>query len=314
MSRRRAHIAMVGIPAVSHVLPSLEVIREPVARGHRVTYANHPGGGPPDRRHRRRTGALRLRRCRSPTTTGPTTPSRPWTSSSTTPSRPSRSRARWRSPLPASTSTCTTSAATPRVPWPRRRAAPSCNCPRRWWRGEGATSRRSPQNCGCRVPTPTVEVRTVAHRLRSGHHRRGRLLRPPRPGPGPDHPGDAAARRPGRHRRRDLRRPLLRRPRRRGRLDPSRRCRERPADLPGFGVHPPAEFYRNCLAAFGDQPGWHVVLQIGRHTDPREPGVIPANVEVHSWVPQRAILEQADAFVTHAALVAAAKDCWPGCR
>ncbi len=33
---------MVGIPAVSHVLPSLEVIRELVARGHRVTYANDP--------------------------------------------------------------------------------------------------------------------------------------------------------------------------------------------------------------------------------------------------------------------------------
>ncbi|WP_371783224.1 hypothetical protein [Streptosporangium subroseum] len=42
MSRRRAHVAMVGIPAVSHVLPSLEVIRELVARGHRVTYANDP--------------------------------------------------------------------------------------------------------------------------------------------------------------------------------------------------------------------------------------------------------------------------------
>jgi UDP:flavonoid glycosyltransferase YjiC (YdhE family) len=42
MSRRRTHVAMVGIPAVSHVLPSLEVIRELVARGHRVTYANDP--------------------------------------------------------------------------------------------------------------------------------------------------------------------------------------------------------------------------------------------------------------------------------
>ncbi|MGO4425857.1 glycosyl transferase, partial [Streptomyces sp. MCAF7] len=42
MSRRRAHIAMVGIPAVSHVLPSLEIIRELVTRGHRVTYANDP--------------------------------------------------------------------------------------------------------------------------------------------------------------------------------------------------------------------------------------------------------------------------------
>ena len=52
------------------------------------------------------------------------------------------------------------------------------------------------------------------------------------------------------------------------------------------------EFYRQCLAAFGGLPGWHVVLQIGRYTDPRELGTIPPNVEVHSWVPQRAILER----------------------
>ncbi len=62
------------------------------------------------------------------------------------------------------------------------------------------------------------------------------------------------------------------------------------------------EFYRHCLRAFGDLPGWHVVLQIGKYTDPTELGDIPANVEVHQWVPQRAILAQADAFVTHAGM------------
>ncbi|MGW1060155.1 macrolide family glycosyltransferase [Micromonospora rubida] len=62
------------------------------------------------------------------------------------------------------------------------------------------------------------------------------------------------------------------------------------------------EFYRQCLAAYGDLPGWHVVLQIGKYTDARELGAIPPNVEVHSWVPQRAILEKADAFVTHAGM------------
>ena len=36
---RPAHIAMIGTPLVGHVLPSLEIIRELVARGHRVTYA-----------------------------------------------------------------------------------------------------------------------------------------------------------------------------------------------------------------------------------------------------------------------------------
>lgn len=59
-------------------------------------------------------------------------------------------------------------------------------------------------------------------------------------------------------------------------------------------------FYRECVEAFGDLPGWHVVLQIGRFVDPEELGEMPANVEVHPWVPQLAILRQADAFITHA--------------
>jgi MGT family glycosyltransferase len=42
------------------------------------------------------------------------------------------------------------------------------------------------------------------------------------------------------------------------------------------------------------------VLQIGRHVDPAELGTVPDNVEVRSWVPQLAILKQADLFVTHA--------------
>ncbi|MGW1210074.1 macrolide-inactivating glycosyltransferase [Streptomyces sp. NPDC002499] len=60
------------------------------------------------------------------------------------------------------------------------------------------------------------------------------------------------------------------------------------------------DFYRACVEAFGGLPGWHLVLQIGRHVDPAVLGDLPANVEVHSWVPQLAILKQADLFVTHA--------------
>ncbi|MER5490353.1 macrolide-inactivating glycosyltransferase [Streptomyces sp. NPDC002490] len=60
------------------------------------------------------------------------------------------------------------------------------------------------------------------------------------------------------------------------------------------------EFYRECIRAFGDLPGWHTVLQIGAHVDPAELGEVPATVEVHPWVPQLAILRQADVFVTHA--------------
>ncbi|CAM5490586.1 Macrolide-inactivating glycosyltransferase OS=Streptomyces alboniger OX=132473 GN=mgt PE=3 SV=1 [Streptomyces alboniger] len=60
------------------------------------------------------------------------------------------------------------------------------------------------------------------------------------------------------------------------------------------------DFYRECVRAFGELPGWHLVLQIGRHVDPAELGDLPRNVEVRSWVPQLTILKQADLFVTHA--------------
>ncbi|MFH8237868.1 glycosyltransferase [Streptomyces sp. NPDC018321] len=59
-------------------------------------------------------------------------------------------------------------------------------------------------------------------------------------------------------------------------------------------------FYRECVEAFAGLPNWHVVLQIGRHVDAGELGAVPENVEVRSWVPQLAVLQQADLFVTHA--------------
>ncbi|MGW3508035.1 macrolide-inactivating glycosyltransferase [Streptomyces sp. NPDC000994] len=60
------------------------------------------------------------------------------------------------------------------------------------------------------------------------------------------------------------------------------------------------DFYRECVRAFGELPGWHTVLQVGRHVRPDELGHVPANVEVRSWVPQLAVLRKADLFVTHA--------------
>ncbi|WP_063775829.1 macrolide-inactivating glycosyltransferase [Streptomyces odonnellii] len=59
-------------------------------------------------------------------------------------------------------------------------------------------------------------------------------------------------------------------------------------------------FYRACVEAFGGLPGWHVVLQIGPHVDASELGEVPDNIEVCHWVPQLAVLRQADAFITHA--------------
>ncbi|WP_322985852.1 macrolide family glycosyltransferase [Streptomyces sp. S584] len=72
------------------------------------------------------------------------------------------------------------------------------------------------------------------------------------------------------------------------------------------------EFYRRCLEAFGGLEGWHVVLQIGRYTDPDVLGRVPGNVEVHSWVPQLSILEQADAFVTHAGMGGSSEGLYAG--
>ncbi|MFE1401401.1 MULTISPECIES: macrolide family glycosyltransferase [Nocardiopsis] len=71
-------------------------------------------------------------------------------------------------------------------------------------------------------------------------------------------------------------------------------------------------FYRACLEAFGDLPGWHVVLQIGKYVDPAELGEVPGNVEVHTWVPQLAVLRQADAFVTHAGMGGSSEGLYTG--
>ena len=51
--------------------------------------------------------------------------------------------------------------------------------------------------------------------------------------------------------------------------------------------HP--ELYRACAEAFAPL-GWRVVISIGSHTDPAAIGEVPANVELHRWVPQLAVL------------------------
>lgn len=77
-----------------------------------------------------------------------------------------------------------------------------------------------------------------------------------------------------------------------------------------FTNHP--AFYRRCIEAFGTLPGWHTVLQIGDRVDPASLGDVPDSIEVHSWVPQLAILEQADAFLTHAGMGGASEGLYCG--
>ncbi|MEV0701787.1 macrolide family glycosyltransferase [Saccharopolyspora sp. NPDC050389] len=55
------------------------------------------------------------------------------------------------------------------------------------------------------------------------------------------------------------------------------------------------DLLRMCVEAFADTP-WHVVMATGR-ADPPDP--IPTNFEVHPQVPQLAVLRHASAFVSH---------------
>ncbi|MGW3124457.1 macrolide family glycosyltransferase [Streptomyces sp. NPDC001107] len=67
--------------------------------------------------------------------------------------------------------------------------------------------------------------------------------------------------------------------------------------LAGSAYHAAQEIYHQCVAAFTDLPGWHVVLQTGSGSDLGER--VPPNFEVRPWASPLTILEQADVWVTH---------------
>jgi len=62
-----------------------------------------------------------------------------------------------------------------------------------------------------------------------------------------------------------------------------------------------AEFYRQCLASFGDFAG-HFVMSIGQNITIESLGDIPDNFLVMNSVPQLDVLKQADIFITHGGL------------
>lgn len=69
----------------------------------------------------------------------------------------------------------------------------------------------------------------------------------------------------------------------------------------GTSVNRQPGFFRTCVDTFRDAP-WHVVLAVHRGVDPAELGPLPPHIEAHRWVPQLAVLEHADVFVSHAGL------------
>jgi MGT family glycosyltransferase len=69
----------------------------------------------------------------------------------------------------------------------------------------------------------------------------------------------------------------------------------------GTGYNRRPEFYRACAEAFAD-PSWRVVVAVGERVGPAELGPLPAHVQVHAVLPQLAVLRHADLFVTHAGM------------
>ncbi|MFD9596773.1 macrolide family glycosyltransferase [Kitasatospora sp. NPDC059973] len=301
MSRRRAHIAMVGVPAVSHVLPSLEVIRELVARGHRVTYANDPAAAALIEA----TGA-ELVPCASVLPVGDQSwPDDPIAGmdlflDNAVQALPQLRTAYDDDPadlylydiggyaaraLAESQGRPVVQLSPTFVAWQgyhQEEAVELWELPgaaahrarfARWLAESGATTTDVDAFAG-------LPVRVLALITRAMQPNADRVDADAVTFVGPcyDLSADADAwTRPA-----GAEKVLL--------ISLGSAFTRRP------------EFYRQCLAAFGDLPGWHVVLQIGKYTDPQDLGTVPSNVEVHPWVPQRAILAQADAFVTHAGM------------
>ena len=56
------------------------------------------------------------------------------------------------------------------------------------------------------------------------------------------------------------------------------------------------EFYRNCISAFGETD-YQVIISMGTNTDHFD--AVPDNIEIYESVNQMAVLEAADAFITH---------------
>jgi MGT family glycosyltransferase len=71
------------------------------------------------------------------------------------------------------------------------------------------------------------------------------------------------------------------------------------------------DVFRSCLEAFADS-GWQVVMAVGKRVNPADLGPIPPNVEVHPSIPQLAVLASASAFITHAGMASCSEALWFG--
>ncbi|MFE9404062.1 macrolide family glycosyltransferase [Streptomyces sp. NPDC006530] len=301
MSRRRAHIAMVGVPIISHVLPSLALIRELVARGHRVTYANDPFVA-----DRIESAGAELVPCTSTLPVADNNwPADPIGAASlflddAVQALPQLHAAHDNDPADLylyDIGAYAARALAEQQGRPLMQLSPTFvawdgyqeDVAAQLWRLPGADAYRDRfarwlADCGATTTDvdtfcgPPARTLALIPRAMQPHADRVDTDTVTFVGPCFDTRTDTA-----------------------GWTRPAGADHVLLISLGSAYTRQPA-FYRQCIAAFGDLPGWHVVLQIGPYTDPAELGTIPPNIDVHSWVPQRAVLEQADAFLTHAGM------------
>lgn len=66
----------------------------------------------------------------------------------------------------------------------------------------------------------------------------------------------------------------------------------------GTVVNDSLKFYKNCISALKDTD-YQVVISIGNLIKAEELGPVPENISIHNFVDQIAILQQADVFISH---------------
>ncbi|WP_338864332.1 macrolide family glycosyltransferase [Myxococcus stipitatus] len=316
--RRRAHIAMVSIPAHGHVNPSLEVMRELVARGHRVTYANDASFGETITR----TGAELV----------------PYPSTLPREGMPGRE---WPEDTIGQLSVFLDDAM---EQLPRLRAAYEKDRPDLFlYDIAGFVARILAENWG----RPAVQLSPTYVAWEGYTEEMAGMMESLRAAPG----GAAYYRRfsewlkdcgvaqtdstlfVGLPPRSLVLIPRVMQPQA-ARVDPKRYtfvgpCFDEQRTAQGTWSRPAhakkvllislgstftnqPEFYRRCMAAFGEREDLHVVLNIGRHLERSALGEIPSNFEVHPWLPQLSVLKQSDVFITHAGMGSAQEGLWCG--
>lgn len=99
-------------------------------------------------------------------------------------------------------------------------------------------------------------------------------------------------------------------------LRPARECFEKPAGATlvyvslGTVASGSVPFYRACLAAFGGDARYRLVLSVGAQMDIAALGDIPENCTVRASVDQMAVLACADVFLTHCGMNSVSEALW----